>query len=174
MLKMKEIETVRKMFFEEGKNISDIEKESGFDRKTIRKYLTKDDFRKEPLQDNPKYAKLDGFKLEIDSWIESDKRMRIKQRHTAKRVFNRLKEKYQDFGKAQFMEKKVLCDGSYLTLSFPFSNAGYTQLLKGENFECFTYALNNIYAHINGVPYRQCSIIPAWRYRKYSRDTTGN
>ena len=194
MLKMKEIETVRKMFFEEGKNISNIEKESGFDRKTIRKYLTKDDFRKEPLQDNHKYAKLDGFKLEIDSWIESDKRMRIKQRHTAKRVFNRLKEKYQDFGvsyrtvayyvkekkreifktdnsslpllhkegesqidfgKAQFMEKKVLCDGSYLTLSFPFSNAGYTQLLKGENFECFTYALNNIYGHINGVPYRQ-------------------
>ncbi len=52
---MKEIETVRKMFFEERENISNIEKESGFDRKTIRKYLTKDDFRKEPLQDNPKY-----------------------------------------------------------------------------------------------------------------------
>lgn len=194
MLKMKEIESLRKMFFEEGRNISDIGKESGFDRKTIRKYLTKDDWRRESLRNNPRYLKLEDFKPEIDSWIEDDRRMRRKQRHTAKRVYDRLKEKHPgfdvsyrtvayyvkekkmetfktdnsslplihkegesqiDFGKAQFREGKFIYDGSYLTLSFPFSNTGYIQLLKGENFECFAHALDSIYKHIGGVPHRQ-------------------
>ena len=34
---MKEITDLRKMYFEEGKNISQIQKETGFDRKTIAK-----------------------------------------------------------------------------------------------------------------------------------------
>ena len=38
---MKEEETIRRIFFEEGLNISNINKESGFDRKTIDKYINK-------------------------------------------------------------------------------------------------------------------------------------
>jgi len=42
-------------------------------------------------------SKLDKYKSDIDSWLEEDKRMRKKQRHTAKRIYNRLKDKYTDF-----------------------------------------------------------------------------
>lgn len=39
-------------------------------------------------------SKLDKYKPDIDSWLEADKLERNKQRHTALRVFNRLKKKY--------------------------------------------------------------------------------
>ncbi len=35
-------------------------------------------------------SKLDKYKEEIDSWLEADKQARKKQRHTARRVFDRL------------------------------------------------------------------------------------
>jgi len=44
MLTMTQIHDIRKQYFEEGKTISVISKELGFDRKTIRGYLNKDDF----------------------------------------------------------------------------------------------------------------------------------
>lgn len=191
---MKEKDTIRRMFFEEGQNISNINKESGFDRKTIGKYINKTDWSNTVRFKEYKPSKLDKYKPDIDLWIENDKKMRTKQRHTAKRVFNRLKEKYTDFnisyrltayyvkekkkeiyevkesslplihkegeaqidfGKAQFKEKGILYDGSYLAVSFPFSNAGFIQIIKGENFECFVFALSSIFNHINGVPHRQ-------------------
>ena len=36
---MKEIADLRKMYFEDGANITQIQKKTGFDRKTIRKFL---------------------------------------------------------------------------------------------------------------------------------------
>ena len=38
---MTQIKNIRKMYFEEGKNISQISRETGHDRKTIREYLNK-------------------------------------------------------------------------------------------------------------------------------------
>ena len=60
-----------------------------------------------------------------------------------------------DFGKAEFVENGTRYYGSYLNVSFPYSNAGYLQLFKGENFECLSEGLVNIFVHINGVPHRQ-------------------
>ena len=37
-------------------------------------------------------------------------------------------------------------------LSFPFSNAGYLQLMYGENAECFMEGMIDIFAHLGGVP----------------------
>jgi len=47
MLSMTQIKNIRKMYFEEGKNISQIARETGYDRKTVRKYLEKDDWNRE-------------------------------------------------------------------------------------------------------------------------------
>ena len=38
--------------------------------------------------------KLDGFTELIDQWLEEDRRRPRKQRHTAKRVFDRLRPEY--------------------------------------------------------------------------------
>jgi len=195
MLKMKEIADLRKMYFEEGVNITQIQKKTGFDRKTIRKFINKKDWN-DPVQvPIERESKLDKFKKMIDQWLDADKEMRKKQRHTAKRVYDRLKEKYNDefdcsyrtvakyvaekkkglyenkqsflplahkpgeaqidFGKAEFVENGKNYYGSYLNVSFPYSNAGFLQLFKGENFECLAEGLVNIFAHINGVPHRQ-------------------
>lgn len=195
MLKMTEIADLRKMYFEDGDNISQIHKKTGIDRKTIRKFINKKDWN-DPVQVHiERESKLDKFKLEIDQWLEADKEMRKKQRHTAKRVYVRLKDKYNDkfdcsyrtvakyvaekkkclyenkqsflplehkpgeaqidFGKAEFVENGRNYYGSYLNVSFPYSNAGFLQLFKGENFECLAEGLVNIFKHINGVPHRQ-------------------
>ena len=98
MLAMVQIHDIRKMFFEEGKNISQIAKITSFDRKTVRSYLAKDDWNMNVPQTEHKaeYPKLDQYKMEIDNWLTDDKKAKRKQRHTAQRVFDRLKDKYKD------------------------------------------------------------------------------
>ena len=89
---MTQIDHIRKAFFEEGLNISQIAKLYSCDRKTIRKYLAMDDFNQAiPAQkratDQPK---LEPFKETIDTWLTTDLQHRRKQRHTARRVYDRL------------------------------------------------------------------------------------
>lgn len=95
---MTQVQDIRKMYFEEGKNISQIARETGRDRKTIREYLDKDDWNIEPPAAVPEanFPKLDPYKGEIDSWLTEDKKAKRKQRHTARRVYDRLVEKYGD------------------------------------------------------------------------------
>lgn len=98
MLSMLEIEDIRNMYFNKGKNVSKICKETGFDRKTVNKYLEKDNWMDEKLPvPEVRGSKLDKYKQEIDSWLEDDKKVRRKQRHTARRVYDRLREKYLEF-----------------------------------------------------------------------------
>jgi len=98
MLTMTQVHNIRKLYFEEGKNISQISKETGFDRKTVRHYLKIDDFNTPipPQAYAAGYPKLNPFKPEIDNWLCDDKKAKPKQRHTAKRVFDRLRDKYND------------------------------------------------------------------------------
>lgn len=85
------------MYYEEGKNISQISEETGRDRKTIRTYLNKYDWNETvKCKESMPYQKLDSFKTVIDEWLEKDKQAKRKQRHTAKRVFDRLSEIYGD------------------------------------------------------------------------------
>jgi transposase len=98
MLTMTQVHDIRKKYFEEGKTISQISKELGFDRKTVRGYLKKDDFNSPPVSAEKKanFKKLSVFKSDIDTWLSEDKKAKRKQRHTAKRVFDRLKKKYEN------------------------------------------------------------------------------
>ena len=68
----------------------------GIDRKTVSKYIGQEDFNASlgALKSLP--SKLDPWKPTIDSWLEEDRRMRYKQRHTAKRVHERLQQEYPD------------------------------------------------------------------------------
>lgn len=97
MLTMTQAHDIRKMYFEKGKNISEIARETGHDRKTIRYYLEKEDWNDEPRAEREAvYPKLDSFKPKIDDWLEEDKKAKRKQRHTARRVYDRLIEEYGD------------------------------------------------------------------------------
>lgn len=95
---MTQVHDIRKEYFEKGKSISQIARELGYDRKTIRAYIQKDDWNQEvpnPKKEND-FPKLEPFKATINEWLEEDKRARRKQRHTAKRVYDRLREEFPD------------------------------------------------------------------------------
>nr|WP_085951480.1 IS21 family transposase [Acetivibrio clariflavus] len=90
---------IRKMYYEQGISISQISRETNFDRKTIRKYIDKTDWNEYPIDKSVKRGrpeKLKPFKDTIDKWLMEDKTARRKQRHTAKRIFERLTEIYKD------------------------------------------------------------------------------
>lgn len=94
MLAMDQIHLIRQLYYEQGiENISEIAKRTGYDWKTVQKYIDMEDF--SPSKPNPEEAagrpsKLDPYKPLIDGWLIADKKAPRKQRHTAQRVFERL------------------------------------------------------------------------------------
>ncbi len=48
------------------------------------------------IKNEPLFPKLDPYKADIDAWLIEDKKVKRKQRHTAKRIYVRLLEKYKD------------------------------------------------------------------------------
>ena len=171
-----------------GYRISEISEKTGSDPKTIRKYLSQDDFSPVPpiAQENP--SKLDPFKPVIQEWLEEDKKHWRKHHHTAQRIYERLTEEHSytgsysivqrylkkcrsqrvekanlelvwdpgpaqvDFGEADFYEAGTLIRKKYLTVSFPYSNDGYSQVFGGETAECVCQGLQDIFEFIGGVP----------------------
>jgi transposase len=100
MLTMDIIHDTRFRFFVKGENISQIADELKLDWKTVRKYVDMTDFNKpdpKPASEQHFCPKLDPYKATVDKWLEEDKQAPRKQRHTAKRVFNRLKDEVPGF-----------------------------------------------------------------------------
>lgn len=100
MLTMDKIHDIRLRFFVKGENISQIANELELDWKTVRKYVDKTDFNEPtptPALQKQVCPKLDPYKPIIDKWLEEDKQAPRKQRHTAKRVFERLKKEVAGF-----------------------------------------------------------------------------
>lgn len=73
-----------------GYRISEISKETGTDPKTIRKYLSQNDFSPDVPIHRQCPSKLDPFKPLIQEWIMEDKKHWRKQHHTAQRIYDRL------------------------------------------------------------------------------------
>ena len=171
-----------------GYRVSEIAKETGTDPKTIRKYLSQEDFSPTPPVKVERPSILDPFKPVIKQWLEDDKKHWRKQHHTAQRVYDRLAEEHGytgsysivqrylkkcrtqrmekanleliwdpgpaqvDFGEADFYEAGKPCRKKYLTVSFPHSNDGYSQVFGGETAECVCQGLLDIFEYIGGVP----------------------
>ena len=100
MLTMDKIHDIRLRFFTKGENITHIANELKLDWKTVQKYVDMTDFNlPEPKPSSARQfcPKLDPYKPTIDKWLEEDKQAPRKQRHTAKKVFKRLKKEVNDF-----------------------------------------------------------------------------
>ena len=85
---------VRRAVMVEGKSIREVSREFGLHRDTVRKmlaYSVPPGYRR---QSPPKRPKLEPFTGVIDRILEDDLRRLRKQRHTAKRIFERLREEY--------------------------------------------------------------------------------
>jgi transposase len=100
MLTMDKINDIRFRFFRKGEKISHIADELHLDWKTVQKYIDKIDFNEpdpEPKLEQRLCPKLDLYKPTIDQWLVEDKQAPRKQRHTAKRVFHRLRKEFLEF-----------------------------------------------------------------------------
>ena len=74
-----------------GQSVAEIAQALAVDEKTVRKYLEQEDFSPCMPEECVRSSKLDAHKQLIDQWLEEDKEHWFKQRHTAKRIHDRLK-----------------------------------------------------------------------------------
>jgi transposase len=192
MLTMEQIKYIRKCVIKKGESIRSVSKRTGQDWRTVQKYVQQEDFNEELRFNKKGKSKLDKFKPIIDNWLQDDLKMPAKQRHTATRVYDRLKAEYgeifnasirtvstyvaakkkelfgnsdaylplthpageaqADFGEFIFSENGLETKGYYLNLAFPYSNASYWQVFRGQNLECLLTGLKAIFEYIGGVP----------------------
>jgi transposase len=62
-------------------------------------------------------------------------------------------EAQADFGSFTYQDEKgVEQEGFFLALSFPYSNASYSQVVPGKTQECLLQGLKQIFEYIGGVP----------------------
>lgn len=94
MLKMVTIESIRKMHLREGKSIREISKTLGVSRQSVRKALTGEVKRSYVMAKPRACPAIDPYRNVILAWLDDDREAPPKQRHTARRVFNRLQEEY--------------------------------------------------------------------------------
>ncbi len=100
MLTMDQIHSIRDMYYHQGKSISAIASETGRNRKTVTKYIDMEDFSPappKPESQDEHESKLDPFKPIIDEWLIADKKAPRKQRHTARKVYDRLGKEVEGF-----------------------------------------------------------------------------
>jgi len=190
---MKQVEEIRRLDAQ-GVSQSEIAARLGVARRTVRKYERVEDFQvPRPVAGKGSQASiLDPLKPVIDEILTQDKLVWRKQRHTAKRVWERLRDEHGfqgqyslvqryvkawraqdrvesesggfnrlewapgtaqvDFGEVDVDEPGGRSRLSYLEVSFPYSNQGFTQLFRGETSECVCQGLLDVFTVIGGVP----------------------
>lgn len=89
MLNMSQVDDIRDLA--RDRSVADIARKLSVDEKTVRKYLKQDDFSPRPPRRNPRPSRLDRHTYLIDQWLKEDEKRWHKQRHTAKRIHERLR-----------------------------------------------------------------------------------
>jgi len=125
---------VRHGYYREGLSKHELSRRFGLHRKTIRKiieYPVPPGYRRKKPPSKPK---LDPYLGVIDTILESDKDKPRKQRHTAKRILDRLREEYGFKGgytivKDYVRDKNLRCREMFVPLSHP---PGHGQVDFGE------------------------------------------
>lgn len=84
-----------------------IAKEVGASRQTAGKHAELEDCSPKPPEHAKAKSKPDPFKPVIDKWLESDRLMPRKQRHTAMRVWHRLRDEHGYEGSYQLVRRYV-------------------------------------------------------------------
>lgn len=87
---------IKHQSFHKGQSLRSIAKETGHDFRTVKKYAEETDFNFKTRPKKGRPSKLDPVKPMIDKWLTEDMNRPIKQRHTAKRVYDRLRDEHGD------------------------------------------------------------------------------
>ena len=144
MLEMDKIQYLAGLHKFEGKSLRAIAKQTGHHFDTVKKYVDREDWNEEVKPRKTRESKLDPLKPIIDRWLREDLKMPRKQRHTGKRIYERLSTEPEY---AQLLEvglqtvtnyvsraKKELCKSVYDTAILGEHPYGQAQLDFGDVF----------------------------------------
>lgn len=96
MLSMDDIKYIKRLYESEGVSIREIMRRTGYHYETVKKYIDLEDFNVKIDEHRKSVSLLDPVKPIIDEWLLEDLKAPRKQRHTAKRVFDRLQEEHSE------------------------------------------------------------------------------
>lgn len=98
--------------------------------------------------------KFSGGKRTVSTYVNQKKKGLLQDKKGQLPLAHIPGESQLDFGEVVYIDAATETEekGFYLTLSFPYSNAAYTQIFKGQNQECVIEGLQRMFLHIGGVP----------------------
>lgn len=91
MISMSKIQDIRRLRMK-GDSIAFIARSTGVSEPTVRKYLKPQDLSPTPPTKKKRPSVMDEYASMVDGWLRSDLGVWHKQRHTAKRIWQRLRE----------------------------------------------------------------------------------
>jgi transposase len=150
---------VRRACFVEGMSIREAARVYGLHRDTVRKmlrYSVPPGYRRERP---PRRPKLDPYKGIIDQILEEDRGVPKKQHHTAKRIYERLKEEHRFPGKYTIVkdyvrERRRQTREMFVPLTHPPGHAqcDFGEAWPAETTEVFCDGHVSAFAFLGGVP----------------------
>ncbi len=139
MLKMAQIQYIKYLYESQGESLNKIAEITGCNYRTVKKYAYMENWSAEKLPNTSpqSYPILGEYIPIIDKWMEEDRKIPRKQRHTATRIYKRLQKEYGYKGsyssvKKYFRKKKYVMKQEtegYLPLEHP---KGWAQVDFGE------------------------------------------
>jgi len=106
MLKVDQYAYIRTAYRIYGKKIRELARETGHSRNTIKKALREEYSGYQPRNTQP-FPVLGDYRTSIDSWLKQDKDRPKKQRHTATRIHNRLRQEHGFTGSESTVRRYV-------------------------------------------------------------------
>lgn len=94
MLRMKQVEYIRDLYENEGMSLREIARQTQKDFRTVAKYAYQNNWNPPEKLKAESYPVLGGYIPIIDEWLEADEREPRKQRHTAQRIHDRLRDEH--------------------------------------------------------------------------------
>lgn len=107
MVKMADVERIRWLALREGWSIRRIAKEMGLNRRTVAKWLARPEvpvYQREGERPKPALGEFEHY---IEQWLCADEHRPPKQRHTARRIYQRLCEEYDYQGSESTVRRHV-------------------------------------------------------------------
>ena len=143
MIRMAQQQYIKDLYENEGVSLREIARRTKLSFQTVQKYAYKEDWNEEELPnlEAENYPALQAYIPTIDEWMEADQKIPRKQRHTATRIYTRLRDEKGYPGsyssvKRYVRKKKLvmkLAAEGYLPLAHP---AGNGQVDFGESIYC--------------------------------------
>jgi len=152
---MSQVEYIRDLYENEGLSLREIARQTRKDFRTVRKYAYCDDWNPAVrIKTDPETFPTMGEYIPIvDEWLEQDEREPRKQRHTVKRIYNRLRKEHDYKGSYSSVKRYVAIKKlemkkhkeSFLPLAHPSGHAqvdfGRFKYYDTLGNECKGYAL---------------------------------